>query len=181
LAYTIEIAKSGRAQCRSCRTAIAKGELRFGEPQDGAFGDAGEASYRWHHLKCAASKVPDGLREALAGSACEVPERAELDKLLAEADAKKPPPFPHADRAPTSRARCLECGEPIAKGDLRVAIEREIERGMTTTKGSGYLHPKCAATYAEGHGSSHDELTASLRANTKSLSDDDLDQLFAVV
>ena len=44
----IEEAKSGRASCRTCKKAIAKGELRFGEEAPNAFGDT--PSMRWHHL-----------------------------------------------------------------------------------------------------------------------------------
>ena len=181
MAHTIEIAKSGRAGCRTCKNPIAKGELRFGEETPNQFGEPGDTSYRWHHIKCAASKLPAELREALATYTGEIHERDELDKLMAEADANKPPPFPHADRAPTGRAKCQGCGETIAKGELRVAVERDIERGMTVTKGAGYLHPACAAAYVEAHGGTHETLTEGLRANTRSLSDADLDTLFAEV
>lgn len=181
VANIIEVAKSGRAGCRSCRNPIAKGELRFGEETPNQFGDEGEVSYRWHHLKCAAGKLPDALKGALETYEGEVPDRAELDALMKEAEAKKPPPFPYADRAPTGRAKCLECGETIPKDALRVAIEREIERGMAVTKGAGYLHPKCAASYVESQGGAHDELTEALRKNTRSLSDADLDLLFGEV
>lgn len=180
MAHTIEIAKSGRAGCRTCKNAIAKGELRFGEETPNAFGDPGDTSYRWHHLKCAAQKLPDELRAALAEYAGEVSEREELDRLMAEADAHKPPPFPFADRAPTGRARCLACGEPIPKGALRVVIERDLERGMTVTKGAGYLHPACAAAHVEEQGGTHEKLTTELRAHTR-LPDPDLDALFAEV
>jgi Poly(ADP-ribose) polymerase and DNA-Ligase Zn-finger region len=175
----IEVAKSGRSTCRSCRNTIAKGELRLGEETENSFGD--DASYRWHHMKCAASKVPDALRAALATFTDDVPDRAEIDQLLAEADAKRPPPFPHADHAPTGRARCLECGEAIQKGDLRVVIEREVEVGMSVRKSAGSLHPKCAAAHAQAQGTTHDELTEAIRKNTRGLSDDDLDALFSVV
>ena len=181
MAHTIEVAKSGRATCRSCRNAIAKSELRFGEETPNQFGEPGDVSYRWHHVKCAAQKLPDELRGALAEYTGEVPDREEIDKLLAEAEANKPPPFPHADRAPTGRASCQGCGEKIPKGALRVAVERDIERGMTVTKGAGYLHPACAAAYVEEHGSNHAELTEGLRANTRSLTEADLDALFAEV
>lgn len=181
MAHTIEIAKSGRAGCRSCKSPIAKGELRFGEETANQFGEPGDTSYRWHHIKCAAQKLPAELREALGAHSGEVPERDELDKLMAEADATKPPPFPYADRAPTGRAKCQGCGETIPKEGLRVAVERDIERGMTVTKGAGYLHPACAAAYVEEHGGTHAKLTEDLRANTRSLSEADLDTLFAEV
>lgn len=180
-ATTIEIAKSGRAACRACKKAIAKGELRFGLEGTGGFADTGAPTFLWHHLLCAAGKHPDELRAALAAFDGDVPDRSALDARLAEAEAKKPPPFPHADRAPTGRARCQECGEPIGKGALRVVIERDIERGMTVTKGAGYLHPPCAAAHVEAKGSTHEALTTALHANTRDLSEADLDELFATV
>lgn len=181
MAHVVEIAKSGRAGCRTCRKPIPKGELRFGEEVENQFGDAGEVSYRWHHVACAAQKHPDDLRTALAAYEGEVPGREELERLMAEAEAKKPPPFPYADRAPTGRARCQECGEAIAKGELRVAIERDVERGMTVTKAAGYLHPACAAAYVEAHGGTHAELTEQLEKNTRDLGPDDRAALFAAV
>jgi poly [ADP-ribose] polymerase len=180
MAHTIEVAKSGRAACRSCRKPIPKGELRFGEETVNAFAE-GDMTYRWHHLKCAASKLSAELREALTAFAGEVPEREEIEGLMAKADAAKPPPFPHADKAPTGRAKCLGCSESLPKGALRVVIEREIERGMSVTKGAGYLHPKCAAGYVESQGGTHEELTAGLRQNSRGLSESELDQLFAEV
>jgi len=138
-------------------------------------------SFRWHHLKCAASKLPNELGSTLKTFVGEVPDRAELDKLMSEAAAKAPPPFPYADRAPTGRASCQGCGESIAKGALRVAVERDIERGMSVTKGAGYLHPKCAAGFVEGQGGNHDELTNGVRQNTRGLSDADLDALLSEV
>ena len=180
MAHTIEVAKSGRAGCRTCRNPIAKGELRFGEESANAFGEPGDMSYRWHHPKCAATKLPDELKSALATFEGEIPDREELDTLMAEAVANKPPPFPYADRAPTGRARCQACGEAIAKGALRVAIERELDRGMGATKGAGYLHPACAAAYIEEQGGTHEKLTTELRANTR-LPEADLAALFAEV
>jgi hypothetical protein len=182
VAHVIEEAKSGRASCRTCRKPIPKGELRFGEEVENQFGDAGDTTHRWHHLACAAGAKTDELRTVLSGfEGIDAAQRAELEKTMAEADAKKPPPYPHADKAPTGRARCLGCGEGIGKGNVRVAIERDIERGMTTTKGAGYLHPACAAAYVEGSGGTHAELTEGLRQNTRDLSPEEMDKLFAEV
>jgi hypothetical protein len=183
MAHVIEIAKSGRASCRTCHKNIDKGILRFGEEAPNAFVEPGAAatSFRWHHLACAAAKHSDALRPLLEAYEGEVPEREDLLRIMAEADAQKPPPFPFADRAPTGRARCQECGEAIAKGALRVAIEREVERGMTVSKAAGYLHPACAAAHVEGKGGTHAALTESLRANTRGLSAEDLDLLFSEV
>jgi poly [ADP-ribose] polymerase len=182
MAHIIEEAKSGRAGCRTCRKPIAKGELRFGEEVENQFSDSGETTHRWHHMSCAAASKTEELRSALVAYAGMPDEqRAELERLMAEADAKKPPPYPHGDKAPTGRAKCLGCGESIPKGEIRVAIEREIERGMMVTKGAGYLHPKCAAAYVEEQGGTHTELTEALRTNTRDLSEAEMEKLFAEV
>jgi hypothetical protein len=60
-------------------------------------------------------------------------------------------------------------------------VERDIERGMTVTKGAGYLHPACAAAYVEAQGGTHAALTEGLQKNTRDLSDADKDELFATV
>lgn len=182
MAHVIEEAKSGRAGCRTCRKPIPKGELRFGEEVENQFADAGETTFRWHHLKCAAGAKSDELRTVLPAFSGMAPElRSEIEALMAEADAKKPPPFPHADKAPTGRAKCQGCGESVAKGEIRVAFERTIERGMTQQKGAGYLHPKCAAAYLEEQGMTHEQLTEGLRANTRDLAEPELERLFAEV
>ena len=181
MAHVIEEAKSGRAGCRTCKKPIAKGELRFGEEVENAFADGGETTHRWHHLACAATSRPDELRTVIDTISIPAEQKAELEKAMAEADAKKPPPYPHADKAPTGRASCQGCGEKIAKGEIRVAFERDIERGMTATKGAGYLHPKCAAAHMETLGTSHDDLTEALAKNTRDLTDAEKEQLFSEV
>jgi poly [ADP-ribose] polymerase len=184
MAHTIEEAKSGRAGCRTCRKPIAKGELRFGEETENAFGDMGDMTFRWHHLNCAASSKSDELRVTIPNFPALIDDarKAELEKMMAEADAKKPPPYPHADKAPTGRAGCGGCGEKIAKGEIRVAYEREIERGMSTQKGAGYLHPKCAAAYLEENKQmTHEALTEAIRKNTRDLNEQELETLFAEV
>lgn len=168
MANVIEEAKSGRASCRTCKKAIAKGELRFGEEAPNAFGD--QASLRWHHLACAAEKLPAELEAALAEYPGEVANKAELEHEMAKAISSgraKPGGMPHADKAPTGRARCMQCGEPIAKDSLRVAVEREIETGASVTQGAGYLHPACAGAYIDAKGGDRAELARGLRANSR--------------
>ena len=75
----------------------------------------------------------------------------------------KPGGFPYADKAPTGRAKCMQCEEPIAKDSIRVAVEREIDTGSMVTRGAGYLHPKCVAENLENVGGDKDELIAALR------------------
>jgi poly(ADP-ribose) polymerase-like protein len=169
MAETIEIAKTGRAKCRTCRQSIEKGALRFGEEQPSAFTEGMQMV--WHHLLCAAQKKPVQLRAALDAFGGEIPNRAELEAAMAEAD-KTATVFPYAERAATGRSKCLHCKEPIEKGTLRIATERELEYGAMARAGAGYLHPKCAAEFLE-----NEDLGATLRENSRGLSDADLGEL----
>jgi poly [ADP-ribose] polymerase len=179
MANVIEEAKSGRAACRTCKKPIAKGELRFGIETQTQFSDA--PSLQWHHLMCAAAKLPAELKAALAEYPGEVANRAEIDAALAEAEKKgaaKPAGFPYADKAPTGRAKCMVCSEPIEKGSFRVAVERELEMGASVTRGAGYLHPRCAVANLENAGIGIDELIEGLRAHSK-LAEAELDGVIA--
>ena len=165
----IEVAKTGRARCRTCRQTIDKGALRFGEEQPSAFSD--EMQMAWHHLACAARKRPVQVREALSRFEGEVPGREEIEKLLSSAD-ETAVAYPYAERAPTGRSKCLHCGNPIAKDALRVAVEREVEVGGMTRAGAGYLHPGCARPFT-----GTEDLAERLAKNSRKLSDADRDEL----
>lgn len=105
---------------------------------------------RYWHMECAAKKLASTLQPVLAAYEGEVPERAALDELIEKAPKKpKPKPFPHADRAPTGRARCQHCTEPLEKGSWRIVIERDVETGPMVTRGAGYVHPACLFAWAE--------------------------------
>ncbi|HEY1557971.1 MAG TPA: hypothetical protein VGF94_24245 [Kofleriaceae bacterium] len=181
MANVIEEAKSGRASCRTCKKPIGKGELRFGEEAPNAFGDA--PSMRWHHLTCAAERLPKELSEALATYSGTVPDRAALDKVMAGAIAgghAKPAGFPYADKAPTGRARCMQCQQAIDKDTLRIAIEREIDTGATVTRGAGYLHPACAGAYVEANAGDRASLAEGVRENSR-LAEADLAAAIAAI
>jgi len=181
MANLIEEAKSGRASCRTCKQAIAKGELRLGVEQQTQFSDA--PSMQWHHLACGAQKLPAELAEAMSAYPGTIANRAELEQLMAEALKKghaKPGGFPHTDRAPTGRAKCIQCGEPIAKDSFRVAVEREIDTGAMVTRGARYLHPKCVEANLETTGDAKEELIAGLRANSR-LASNDLEAVIAEI
>ena len=177
MANHIEEAKSGRASCRTCKKTIAKGELRLGIEAANAFGDT--PSMQWHHLLCAAAKLPAELQEALKAYVGDVPDRDALDKAMADAIASghaKPAGLPYSDRAPTGRAKCMQCAEPIAKDTLRVAVERELEVGATMTTGAGYLHPACVSAHVEAKDGDKEELVAAVRTNSR-LPDEDLEKV----
>ena len=171
--HIIEAAKSGRAGCRKCRKKIEKGELRLGVEIEGDYG----ASYQWYHLECGAEARARELESALGSYDAEVPDRAKLDELIAKNRDKKPrgakKDFPYAEPAPSGRSGCLQCEQKIPKGELRVAVEQEIDTGSFTTVGARYLHARCAAEFT---GSDPEELYATLEEN----SDLEADQLEAL-
>lgn len=165
MADTIEASKSNRAICRTCKLKIEKGVLRFGEETVNAFSSEGELTYQWHHLACAAGRLPAKVKAALAAFSGEVPERDALEAILAnppkaagKAGAKAK--YPYAERASTGRSKCLACDEAIEKGTLRIAVEREVDTGAFTTTGPGYLHPACAREHT-----GNEALLAEIQAN----------------
>jgi ribosomal protein L37AE/L43A len=179
MANVIEEAKSGRASCRTCKKTIAKGELRLGVEVQTQFSDT--PSMQWHHLLCAAGKLPAELKAALAEYPGTIPNQAELDTAMEGAIKKgnaKPGGFPYVDRAPTGRAKCMQCEQPIEKAAFRVAVERELTIGANVTRGAGYLHPACVAENLENVGGSVDDLIEGLRANSR-LSEGELDGVIA--
>lgn len=174
MAHTIEVAKSGRAGCKTCRAKIEKGELRFGEEAPNMFA-AGESTFMWHHLACAAKKKPWEVETALGAYAGEVPERAAIEAAIAEAKKKvkpKPASYPYAERAATGRSHCAACEQPIDKGALRVAVEREVETGAFVTRSAAYLHAGCAAAHTGDA-----ELLAKVKTNSLGLGPDDIAEL----
>ncbi len=60
----IELAKSGRATCRTCKGKIEKGTPRIGV--ESVFRKDGKeyVSYKWHHFDCAMQKIPETVAEA---------------------------------------------------------------------------------------------------------------------
>jgi hypothetical protein len=144
MAHKVDLATSGRARCRSCKQAIEKGVLRFGEEFKNPYSEDGGMSYRYWHLACAAAKMANELSPALAAFEGDVPERATLLELIAQ---NTKPTMPFAERAPNARARCRACREGIAKDQLRVAFEREFEGPMGPQKGAAYAHARCLPAY----------------------------------
>ncbi len=144
MAHTIEPAASGRAKCRGCGRAIAKGELRFGQRFPNPFSDEGEMTL-WLHLMCGAYKRPEALLEALEESAEAIEDK---DRLVLEArkglEHECLPRAGKAERSPTGRARCRSCGEVIAKDGWRVQLVFFEEDRFVP---SGFIHAACAHEY----------------------------------
>lgn len=146
MGHVIEPAASGRARCRGCGKAIAKAELRFGERQPNAFGD-GEMTI-WLHLRCAAYKRPEPLLETLGEDEyADLDDRSTLERIAETSAAhRRLPRIDGASRAPTSRARCRACKEPIEKNAWR--IDLVFFEGYRFQP-SGYVHAECARDYFE--------------------------------
>ncbi len=153
--HKVELSPSGRATCRSCKELIAKGVVRFGRSVPDSFSDTG-TRLEWHHLECAAKRFPEEVQEAIGKFEGEIPNRAEVDALLTSASAPRADgtgagrgEAPTADRAPTGRAKCQQCDQPIEKGSVRVGIERDVQ-GFSG-KALSYLHPACVRAWVETH------------------------------
>ena len=141
--HVIESATSARAKCRGCDRKIAKDELRFGERQPNAFGE-GEMTL-WFHLTCAAYKRPQPFLEVAASSGA--PEAAALIPAAEFGIAhRRLPRVNGAERAPTGRARCRSCREPIEQAVWRISLTFFEEYRFAA---SGFVHAACAAAYFE--------------------------------
>jgi hypothetical protein len=147
MAHTIEPAASGRAKCRGCGQAIAKGELRLGERLPNLFTGEGEMTL-WFHLRCGAFKRPQAFLDALADHPDLVPEADALRTAAEQGIAHhRLARVDGAERAASGRARCRECREPIAKDSWRIRLVYFEDVSFSP---SGYLHPGCAEAYL-GH------------------------------
>jgi hypothetical protein len=170
VAHVIEPAASGRAKCRACDRAIAKGQLRFGERVPNPYGD-GEATY-WFHLRCAAFKRPEPVLEALADAA-ELDDREALTETARRGiDHPRLVRLAGAQRAASGRARCRHCRETIDKGAWRFALNWWEEGRFGPM---GFIHAACAPAYFEDT----EDLLARARHFSPELTDPDGDELAA--
>ena len=165
--YVIESARSARSRCKTCRRKIDKGSLRLGGLIEGPYGPG----HLWHHLRCAARRRFEQVEEAYAQQAWkaakqppqQVPRLEELRLLAEQAEQRQASrrELPYAEVDPSGRARCKQCGEPLAKGSLRIALGRQVEFGNQMRTTTIHVHPACVgaalgagdcATPAEGFG-----------------------------
>jgi len=135
-------ATSGRSRCRGCAGLIARGELRFGERLPNLYGE-GESTL-WFHLACAAYKRPQPFLEAL-GPESAVPERSALERAANQGVAhRRLSRIDGAEHAPSGRASCRSCHEPIVRGSWRIRLVF-FEEGRFSP--GGYLHLACRLPY----------------------------------
>jgi len=140
---SIQPAPTGRAKCKGCGNAIAKGELRFGETGPNSYGE-GEAT-SWFHLACAALMRPEKALPLLEAESAELPEREWLLRMArGGVEHARLPRLVRAERASSGRATCRSCRELIAKGDWRLALSM-FEEGRPSPIGT--IHASCAEAY----------------------------------
>lgn len=174
--HVVEQASTGRAKCRGCGAAIAKGAWRIGEAVPNMFADGENAEARhWYHPRCAAYRRPEAFLQALDGADAPFDDRA---ALVAQAQAglahHRLPRLDKAERAASGRASCRQCRTPIVKGAWRLTLTFwEDGRFMP----AGYLHPSCVAAYAETTG----DVVERVRHFTPGLTDDDVTAIAAAI
>lgn len=108
------------------------------------FGE-GEATL-WFHPACAAYKRPQSFLELLGlGPECNVPERSALEHAAREGVThRRLPRIDGAERAPSGRASCRSCREPIVRGSWRIRLVF-FEDGRFVP--GGYVHLTCRVPY----------------------------------
>jgi hypothetical protein len=171
--HVIERARTGRAKCRGCGANIAAGERRFGErlPNPFADDDGGEMTH-WFHVACAAFMRPEAFLETLPGvaEADAIDDRPRLEhEARLGAAHRRLPRATAVGRAPTARAACRACREPIDKGAWRIALVY-YEEGRFVP--SGFIHLTCVAPYLETT-----EVLGRLKHFTPSLTDAELTEI----
>ena len=143
--HTIVPASTGRAKCRGCGQAIAKGELRFGERLPNPFSNDSEMTL-WFHIPCAAYKRPESLQEVV-GDAKGVENVDELLAIITTGiEHQRLQRINGLERAPTGRAKCRSCHEMISKDEWRIPLVY-FEEGMFNP--SGFIHLACSADFFE--------------------------------
>ena len=143
--HTFETAPSGRAKCRGCGEAIAKGEIRFGERLPNPYGDG--VMTLWFHPRCGMYKRPEPFLEALGEAGVSLENGPELEKLANVGIAhRRLPRLNGAERSPTGRARCRSCREMIPKESWRFSL---VYYDQGRFEPSGFIHARCSQEYFE--------------------------------
>jgi hypothetical protein len=141
----IEPAPSGRSKCRGCAQTIPKDALRFGERLPNPFG-GGEMTL-WFHPLCAAYKRPEPVLLALQEIPIDIPSRSQLQDTAERSLAhRRLPRIDGAEKAPSAKAKCRHCREPIDRDSWRIRLVF-YEEGMFTA--GGFVHRHCSKAYFE--------------------------------
>lgn len=145
MGHVFEPAPSGRAKCRGCGVAIPLGEVRFGERLPSPYGE-GEITL-WFHPLCAAYKRPEPLMQALGETAPPIQDRDALVKAAQDSlTHRRVSRVDGAERAPSAKARCRSCRQPIEKGAWRIRLTFYDEGRFSP---GGFIHLACRQAYFE--------------------------------
>ena len=145
MSHVFETAPTGRAKCRGCGEAIAKGEVRFGERLPNPYGD-GEMTL-WFHPVCGMYKRPEPFLEALAETEESVEDAERLERLARVGlEHGRLQRLDGAARSPSGRARCRSCREPIPKDGWRISLVYYQEGRFEP---AGFIHAGCSHAYFE--------------------------------
>ncbi len=173
MSHIIEVAKSGRSKCRTCREKIEKNTLRFGEEVI----NTPEPYFRYHHLKCVSETNPVELSNTLENTKEDIPDKETLLALINESKKKLIYGFltdyNFKNFADTHYDRCHYCGERILE-NLIIVEERGSfadERGEKT-----YLHVSCAK-----HAIDDDHIVETIRKNSHKLSKTKLNDIIDIL
>ena len=140
-----ELAPSGRSKCRGCGRVLSRGELRFGERLPNAYGE-GEMTL-WFHPLCAAYKRPEPLVQALNETTENVADREALERAAADTLAhRRIRRVDGAERAPSGKASCRSCRQPVQRGSWRIRL-MFYEEGRFSP--GGFVHIDCRKAYFE--------------------------------
>ncbi len=143
--HVFEQALSGRSKCRGCERPIANGEVRFGEKLPNPYGDG--VMTLWFHPLCAAYKRPEALLHALEHTAAGVPEQTALERAARHSmEHSRLPRIDGVERAPSGKAACRSCRQPIERGTWRIRLVF-FEEGRFNPGGT--VHLGCRMPYFE--------------------------------
>jgi hypothetical protein len=166
--HVFEPASSGRAKCRGCGQAIARGELRFGERLPNPFAE-GEMTL-WFHPLCAAYKRPEAVLLALGEAPAAVADAPALEQAARGSAAhRRLPRIDGAERAPSGQAKCRSCKQKIERGVWRVRLVF-FEEGRFMP--GGFVHLDCRSEYFE-----RDDILAPLLHFSRGLNDEERGEL----
>ncbi|KAJ1288363.1 hypothetical protein BS78_02G084100 [Paspalum vaginatum] len=143
-AWKAEYAKSGRASCKSCRSPIAKDELRLGKMVQATQFDG--FMPMWNHARCIFSKKNQikSVDDVEGIDALRWDDQEKIRNYVGSASASTSSAAAVPDKstievAPSARTSCRRCSEKITKGTVRVSAKLEGQG----SKGIPWYHANC--------------------------------------
>ncbi|GJN38426.1 hypothetical protein PR202_gb27463 [Eleusine coracana subsp. coracana] len=143
-AWKAEYAKSGRASCKSCRSPIAKDQLRLGKMVQATQFDG--FMPMWNHASCIFSKKNQikSVDDVEGIDALRWDDQERIRNYVGSASAATSSTSAVPDKctielAPSARSSCRQCSEKITKGAVRVSAKLEGQG----SKGLPWYHVNC--------------------------------------